>query len=46
MRGIIAYGQWRAAVVVFLVWVYVQAAILIYGVEFTSTYETEKWGYT
>jgi len=46
MRGIIAYGQWRADVVVFLVWVYVQAAILIYGVEFTSTYETEKWGYT
>src|ERR1019366_3437155 len=27
-----------AAVVVFLVWVYVQAAILLYGVEFTAAY--------
>jgi len=27
-----------AAVVVFLVWVYVQAAILLYGVEFTAVY--------
>src|SRR5947207_12483596 len=27
-----------AAVVVFLIWVYVQAAILLYGVEFTAAY--------
>jgi membrane protein len=27
-----------AAVVVFLVWVYVQAVILLYGVEFTAVY--------
>jgi uncharacterized BrkB/YihY/UPF0761 family membrane protein len=27
-----------AAVVVFLIWVYVQAVILLYGVEFTAAY--------
>ena len=27
-----------AVVVVFLVWVYVQAVILLYGVEFTAAY--------
>jgi membrane protein len=35
-----------AAVVVFLVWVYVQAAILLYGVEFTAAYarlRREQW---
>jgi membrane protein len=27
-----------AAVVVFLIWVYIQAVIMLYGVEFTATY--------
>jgi uncharacterized BrkB/YihY/UPF0761 family membrane protein len=27
-----------AAVVVFLIWVYIQAVILLYGVEFTAAY--------
>jgi len=33
-----------AAVVVFLVWVYVQAAILLYGVEFTAAYARLRRG--
>jgi membrane protein len=33
-----------AAVVVFLVWVYVQAAILLYGVEFTAAYSRLRRG--
>ena len=33
-----------AAVVVFLVWVYVQAVILLYGVEFTATYARLRRG--
>ena len=33
-----------AAVVVFLVWVYVQAAILLYGVEFTAAYARGRRG--
>jgi membrane protein len=35
-----------AAVVVFLVWVYVQAAILLYGVEFTAAYARLRRGAT
>ncbi|MGB7218212.1 MAG: YihY/virulence factor BrkB family protein [Vicinamibacterales bacterium] len=35
-----------AAVVVFLVWVYVQAAILLYGVEFTAAYARLRGGAT
>ena len=31
-----------AAVVVFLVWVYVQAVILLYGVEFTAHYARQR----
>jgi membrane protein len=33
-----------AAVVVFLVWVYIQAAILLYGVEFTAAYSRLRRG--
>jgi membrane protein len=33
-----------AAVVVFLVWVYVQAVILLYGVEFTAAYARQRRG--
>ena len=33
-----------AAVVVFLIWVYVQAAILLYGVEFTAAYARLRRG--
>ena len=33
-----------AAVVVFLVWVYVQAAIMLYGVEFTAAYSRLRRG--
>ena len=33
-----------AAVVVFLVWVYVQAVILLYGVEFTAAYARLRRG--
>ncbi len=33
-----------AAVVVFLVWVYLQAAILLYGVEFTAAYSRLRLG--
>jgi membrane protein len=33
-----------AAVVVFLVWVYIQAAILLYGVEFTAAYSRLRHG--
>jgi uncharacterized BrkB/YihY/UPF0761 family membrane protein len=33
-----------AAVVVFLVWVYLQAAILLYGVEFTAAYSRLRRG--
>ena len=38
-------GRWSiAAVVVFLVWVYLQAAILLYGVEFTAAAITKVDG--
>ena len=33
-----------AAVVVFLVWVYIQAVILLYGVEFTAAYARLRRG--
>jgi uncharacterized BrkB/YihY/UPF0761 family membrane protein len=33
-----------AAVVVFLVWVYTQAVILLYGVEFTAAYARLRRG--
>ena len=33
-----------AAVVVFLVWVFLQAVILLYGVEFTATYARLRRG--
>jgi uncharacterized BrkB/YihY/UPF0761 family membrane protein len=33
-----------AATVVFLVWVYVQAVILLYGVEFTAAYARLRRG--
>ena len=33
-----------AAVVVFLLWVYVQAVILLYGVEFTAAYARLRRG--
>ena len=33
-----------AAVVVFLVWVYMQAVILLYGVEFTAAYARLRRG--
>jgi len=35
---------WIAGVIVFLVWVYVQAVILLYGVEFTAAYARARRG--